>query len=63
MGKTQLNYFFANSFHNPYTLPKANTEDWKQIFPENELIGQSPISTFMCLGAIIGSVHIFLAAE
>jgi hypothetical protein len=27
---------------NPYTLQRTNTENWKQIFPEKELRGQSP---------------------
>ncbi len=34
------------------TLERTNTENLKQIFPEKELGGYSPISTFMCLWAI-----------
>jgi hypothetical protein len=34
------------------TLQRTNTENSKQIFPENQLHSHSPISTFMCLWAI-----------
>jgi hypothetical protein len=33
----------------PCTLQRDNTENSKQIFPEKELHGLSPNSTFMCL--------------
>jgi hypothetical protein len=36
-----------------FTLQRNNTENSKQIFPEKELPGHSPISTFVCLWATI----------